>query len=140
MKIVDEFKEFINRGNVMDLAVGVIIGGAFSKIVSSLVDDIIMPIIGIFVNQNFIDLKIVVRNSEITYGMFIQNVIDFFLIAISIFFMVKLINVFRKKEKEEDAEIESLASEPLEQETLDQEPSMEEVLLTEIRDLLKEQK
>ncbi len=120
MKIIQEFKEFINRGNVIDLAVGVILGGAFNQIVSSLVDDIITPIIGIFLNQNFKDLKLVINNSEILYGIFIQNIVNFFLVSIAIFIFIKLINSFRRKK-----------------EVLPQEPTQEELLLSEIRDILK---
>ena len=91
---VKEFKEFAMQGNVMDMAIGVIIGGAFGKIVTSLVDDLIMPILGIFTGGvNFADLKYVMtEDNAIAYGAFIQNVIDFLLIALSIFVVIKLIN------------------------------------------------
>ncbi|MEA4921439.1 MAG: large-conductance mechanosensitive channel protein MscL [Clostridiaceae bacterium] len=131
-----EFKKFAFKGNVVDLAVGVIIGGAFGKIVTSLVNDIIMPILGLlFGSINFTNLKIVLNpaqydaagavikaESAITYGAFIQTVVDFFLVAVSIFFFIKAINRTRKKE--------APAPEP------PKGPSAEE-LLTDIRDLLK---
>ena len=88
-----EFKEFIMRGNVMDLAVGVIIGGAFSSIVTSLVNNIIMPILGIIIGGiDFTSLSIKIQDAEIQYGMFLQNVIDFLIIAFCILIMVKLVN------------------------------------------------
>lgn len=124
------FKEFISKGNVMDLAVGVIIGGAFGKIVSSLVNDVLMPLIGLILGKiNFSELKVVLSEgdpeSAIYYGRFIQNIVDFFIIALCIYFMVKAIAKLRTK-KEEPAAEEAPA-----------EPSEEVVLLTEIRDLLK---
>jgi large conductance mechanosensitive channel len=124
----NEFKQFAMRGNVMDLAVGVIIGGAFGKIVTSLVNDLIMPIIGLFLGGiSFSDLQIQVGETAIMYGAFIQSVVDFLIIALSIFFLVKLINQFKKQEEEEPApEPEPVASK-------------EEILLTEIRDLLRQQ-
>ena len=127
-KFIEEFKAFISRGNVMDMAIGVIIGGAFGKIVTSLVDDLIMPILGIFTGGvNFADLKYVMtEDNAIAYGAFIQNVIDFLLIALSIFVVIKLINKARKPKEEEE-----LAPE---------EPAEDVKLLSEIRDLLKDQK
>jgi len=128
--MLKEFKEFILRGNVIDLAVGVIIGAAFGDVVKSLVDDIIMPPIGLLIKGvNFKDLKLVIggdTNNPVTfnYGNFLQNVLTFLIIALAIFFMVKLVNMLYKK-KEEKATAE---------------PSNEEVLLTQIRDLLKERK
>ena len=125
--MIKEFKAFISRGNVIDLAVGVIIGGAFGKIVTSLVNDVIMPLIGIiFGGLKFTELKITVGESSIAYGLFIQSVVDFFIIALCIFLFVKLINKFRKRKDEEPAK----APEP-------PVPSKEELLLTEIRDILK---
>ena len=98
--MIKEFKEFISRGNVIDLAVGVIIGGAFGKIVTSLVDDIIMPIIGIIIGGlDFSQLSVSVGEATIGYGSFIQNIVDFFIIALCIFLIIKLINSFRKKKK-----------------------------------------
>ncbi len=125
-KTIAEFKEFIARGNVVDMAVGVIIGGAFGKIVSSIVDDILMPLIGMIIGGiDFTSLSAKVGDATITYGNFIQNVIDFLIIALCIFFMTKVINKFTKKE------------EPVE---VVEEPKKEEntLLLEEIRDLLKE--
>lgn len=129
--MLKEFKAFAMRGNVIDLAVGVIIGGAFGKIVTSLVNDLIMPILGILLgNINFKALKIVLKaaagdtpESAILYGAFIQNVIDFLLIAISVFLVIKVINKLKKKQQEE--------AKPAA-------PAPDVVLLTEIRDLLKE--
>ena len=133
-KLIAEFKEFISRGSVLDLAVGVIIGGAFTAIVTSLVDDIIMPIIGLITGGiDFSSLAFKVKLPEeladvapatINYGLFIQNVINFFLTALVIFLLVKGINAFRRKKEEEPA------PEP------DPEPSDEVKLLTEIRDLM----
>ncbi len=127
-KFVDEFKTFIMRGNVLDLAVGVIVGGAFGKIVTSLVNDILMPLIGTLLGGlDFSNLSWKINDATIHYGMFIQNVVDFLIIAICIFSIVKLVNrLTRKKEKEEEKKVEP--------------PKKEEyvVLLEEIRDLLKE--
>ena len=121
---IKEFKEFISRGNVIDLAVAVVIGGAFTKIVNSLVDDIIMPIIGVIIGGiNFEHLMVTIGTAEIKYGMFIQAVVNFLLIAFVIFSIIKAINTFNKKK--EDA-----PEEPAK-------PSEDIVLLTEIRDLLK---
>ena len=137
MGFLKEFQNFAMRGNVMDMAVGVIIGGAFGKIVSSLVSDIIMPPIGTLVGGiNFTDLAITLQQATtnaagevipavtINYGNFIQTVFDFIIIAISIFLMIKGINKLRKKEEESTAETPPA-------------PTKEEELLTEIRDLLK---
>ena len=124
MGILKEFKEFAMRGNVMDMAVGVIIGGAFGKIVSSLVDDVIMPVIGVLTGGvDFSKLSLMVGDAEVKYGMFIQNIIDFLIIAICIFSMIKVMNSISAKKKEEPA--------------APAEPSNEEKLLGEIRDLLK---
>ncbi len=127
--MIKEFKEFISRGNVIDLAVGVIIGGAFGKIVSSLVADLIMPLIGIISGGiDFKELSLTIGAEKIMYGSFIQSLVDFFIIAICIFLIIKLLNKFKKKnEKKTD-------------EPVVPEPSREEILLTEIRDLLKERK
>ena len=140
-KFINEFKEFAVKGNVVDMAVGVIIGGAFGKIVSSLVGDVIMPLMGkITGNVSFTDLKYeltaAVMNGEevvtpavyLNYGQFIQNVFDFIIVAFCIFCMVKVLMKLKKKKEEEPAP-EAPAT-----------PSKEEVLLTEIRDLLKEKK
>ena len=124
MGFLKEFKAFAMRGNVMDMAVGVIIGGAVGKIVSSLVDDIFMPIIGVLTGGiDFSKVSIMVGYAEVKYGMFIQNVIDFLIIAICIFTMIKAMNSLSKKKEEEP--------------TAPAEPSNEEKLLGEIRDLLK---
>ncbi len=126
MSLVKEFKEFAMRGNVMDMAVGVIIGGAFGKIVSSLVDDVIMPLIGVITGGiDFSSLSVKVGEATLKYGSFIQNIIDFLIIAFCIFVMIKGMNALSKKKKEEAAP-EAPA-----------EPSNEEKLLSEIRDLLK---
>lgn len=126
-----EFKEFAVKGNVMDLAIAVIIGAAFGKIVSSLVNDVIMPVIGLIVGGiDFTSLKIILTPAvgetaevAILYGTFIQTIVDFLLIALSVFFVIKLLTKFKKKE-----EIKPAAPAA---------PSQEIVLLTEIRDLLK---
>ncbi|MGP1362682.1 MAG: large-conductance mechanosensitive channel protein MscL [Bacteroides sp.] len=126
MSWIQEFKAFAIRGNVMDMAVGVIIGGAFGKIVTSLVSDVIMPFIGIFTGGiNFAGLTATIGEAEIKYGQFIQNILDFLIIAVCIFLIIKAMNSL-KKEKE---------TTPVEPEI--KEPSNEEKLLTEIRDLLK---
>ena len=125
-KLLYEFKEFISRGNVIDMAVGVIIGSAFSKIVTSLVNDIIMPLVGIIIGGlDFTSLSIKINYSEILYGAFIQNIVDFLIIAVCIFTVIKLINKFKKqKPVEEPAPVET----------------PEDIkLLTEIRDLLKKE-
>lgn len=101
--VVDEFKTFISRGNVVDLAVGVIIGGAFGKIVSSLVDDMIMPLIGVLLGGlDFSTLSINIGDASITYGNFLQNIIDFLIIAASIFVLVKVINRLNPKTPKKD--------------------------------------
>ena len=133
-KIIYEFKNFIAKGNVMDLAVGVIIGGAFGKIVSSLVNDMIMPVLGLILGGiDFSNLKFVIKEATektpeaaIKYGLFIQNIVDFLIITFVIFVMVKGINAMRKIKDNENLEG---TSEPA--------PSKEEILLTEIRDILK---
>lgn len=124
MKILQEFREFAVKGNVIDLAVGVIIGGAFGKIVTSLVNDIIMPPIGAIMGEvNFKDLKLYLVSTEgkpdlselpaISYGMFINTVLDFLIVAICIFFMVKGINQLRRMTEKEKVEV---AAEPTEKE------------------------
>ena len=102
---MEEFKDFISKGNVMDMAVGVIIGGAFGKIVSSLVENILMPLIGILLGGvNFSDLSATVGNAEVKYGIFLQSVFDFLIIAFVIFVMIKQISkVTDKFKKEEEA-------------------------------------
>ena len=126
MKILKNFKDFAFKGNVLDMAVGVIVGGAFGKIVTSVVNDIMMPIIGIFMKQSFTSLVIPLRGSNaILIGNFIQNVVDFLIIAISVFLFIQLIGMFKKKEEPKPEEPKG--------------PTTEE-LLAEIRDLLKENK
>lgn len=125
--MIKGFKEFISRGNVIDLAVGVIIGGAFGKIVSSLVNDVIMPFIGIISGGlDLKDMSYTLGNATIAYGSFIQSIIDFFIIAVCIFVIVKVMNKLKKKKEEKPADPPAPT-----------EPSREELLLTEIRDLLK---
>lgn len=120
-----EFKKFALKGNVIDLAVGVIIGAAFSKIVSSLVDNILMPLVGLLLGGfDFANLEVTYHKATIKYGQFIQNVVDFFIIAFSIFLFVKLLQRFKKKEEIKE-EIKTNTN--------------EEKLLSEIRDILKEQ-
>ena len=124
MSFVKEFKDFAVKGNVMDMAVGVIIGGAFGKNVSSLVNDIIMPLIGILTGGiDFKDISIQVGSATVKYGLFLQNVIDFFIIAICIFIMIKAMNSLSKKKEEKPAAPAG--------------PTEEQKLLGEIRDLLK---
>lgn len=130
MKFAKEFKDFISKGNVIDLAVGVIIGGAFGKIVSSLVDNILMPLIGLALGGvNFSELSIKVKDASIQYGLFIQNVVDFLIIALCVFIMVKAINKLSKLKKKEE-KIEE--SKPVK--------SDEVLLLEDIRDILKKSK
>lgn len=119
--MIKEFKKFISKGNIIDLSVAVIMGAAFGKIISSLVDNILMPLIGIIIGGiDFTSLTITVGSSVISYGIFIQNVVDFVIIAFCIFLIVKFFNRFKAKPKEEIAK-----------------KSEEVLLLEEIRDLLK---
>ena len=119
-----EFKQFAVKGNVMDLAAGVIIGGAFGKIVTSLVNDLIMPVLGVLIGGvNFSKLQLAVGGGIIRYGAFIQSVVDFLIISFSIFMLVRLLMRFRQSEAQKS---QSLVL------------SREEILLTEIRDLLRE--
>jgi len=121
MSIVKEFREFAVKGNVMDLAVGVIIGAAFGKIVASVVEDVVMPLIGVLMRGlNFIDLAVKVGSATLKYGKFLQTCLDFLIIACAVFLLVKLINRI-KREEEKPAPAK---------------PRQEE-LLEEIRDLLK---
>lgn len=126
--MIKEFKEFISRGNVVDLAVGVIVGGAFGKIVTSLVNDILMPIVGILLGGiDFSSLSITIKDAHILYGSFIQNVIDFLIVAFCIFLFVKFMNEIskighrndKKKERKEEVQETELS------------------ILKEIRDTLK---
>lgn len=110
--IVNEFKDFISKGNVVDLAVGVIIGGAFGKIVSSLVNDILMPIIGVLIGGvDFSNLTLKVGEAKIAYGMFIQNIIDFLIIAFCVFMFVKVINKISEITKKNEGEKEKIPEE-----------------------------
>lgn len=138
--MIQEFKDFAVKGNAVDMAVGVIIGGAFGKIISSIVNDIIMPPVGWLVGGiNFSDLKVTLPKSSIpgldtlqpatlNYGNFIQTLVNFLIISFCVFMLVKGINALTRKKKKK----ETVLSPPL--------PSAEEKLLAEIRDLLKEQK
>lgn len=139
MGFIKEFKEFAMRGNVIDMAVGIVIGGAFGKIVSSLVSDVVMPAVGVLVGGvNFTDLKIMLKAAVIeggetitpavtlNYGTFIQEIFDFLVIAFAIFVMIKAINSLKRK-KEEPAPAPAA-------------PPADIVLLEEIRDLLKDKK
>ena len=129
-KIISEFKEFISRGNVVDLAVGVIVGGAFSKIVTSLVNDVLTPLIGIVLGGvDFSSLSVDIKSAKIMYGSFIQNIIDFLIIASCVFLFVKIINTLSKKNKKEEVKVEEAPKK-----------SDDILLLEEIRDLLKESK
>ena len=155
MGFLKEFKAFALKGNVMDMAVGVIIGGAFGKIVTSLVNDILMPPIGMLLgNVDFKDLKVnlaAVKDAAVSvvsegaapsepvywnYGAFIQQCIDFAILALCVFLLVKLMNKLSNLKKKEEEELSAPAPAP----APEPEPTKEEVLLTEIRDLLKEKK
>ncbi|MBR3848276.1 MAG: large-conductance mechanosensitive channel protein MscL [Oscillospiraceae bacterium] len=140
IKFIEEFKEFVARGNVLDMAIGVVIGGAFKGIVDSLVKDIIMPLVGMITggldfSSHAITLSKTIAEdgtevvNALTYGMFINAIINFVIIAFCLFIVVRIINNFHRKKEEAPAEPEAPAA---------AEPSAEEKLLTEIRDLLKE--
>lgn len=140
MGIMTEFKDFAAKGNVVDMAVGFIMGGAFATIVKSFVSDIVMPPIGLLLGGvDFADLKLVLKDAvmdaegavvseavSMNYGVFINNVISFIIVAVALFFVIKGINSLKKKEEEAATEPEAPA-----------EPPKQEVLLEEIRDLLK---
>jgi len=136
-KIIQEFKEFAVKGNAIELATAVIIGGAFGKIVTSLVSDIIMPIASLLTKGGtFADLKITLQQATVlkpaitmNIGIFIQNIVDFLIIAASIFLMIKLLARLKEQLKRNKDEEEKVAPEP--------EPTKDQILLTEIRDLLK---
>lgn len=131
-KEIGEFRKFISRGAVLDMAIGVIIGGAFSKIVSSLVDDIFVPLLGVILGGlDFSGLSIKIGDASIRYGSFIQSVVDFLIIAICIFVMVKIVTNIRKKADKK------LGLEPKKEEKKKDEQVM---VLEEIRDLLKQNK
>lgn len=137
MGVLQEFKKFAMRGNVVDMAVGIIIGGAFGKIVSSLVADVLMPPIGLLLgNTSFNELSITLKKATdeaaavtLNYGNFVQTVVDFIIMAFAVFILIKLMNSLKKKEEEAPAAPPAPPA-----------PSTEEVLLTEIRDILKEKK
>ncbi len=137
-KFIQDFKSFAMKGNVIDLAVGVVIGGAFGKIVTSLVNDLIMPILSLLTGKvDLTGLSYPISGSKetgdyvgIMYGQFIQNIIDFLLIALSIFIVIKVVGKFkRKEEKKEEKKAEAV----------EEKPTKEQELLTEIRDLLKKE-
>jgi len=132
MSMVQEFKEFAMKGNVIDLAVWVVIWGAFGKIVSSLVDSVIMPVVGILMQgKNFAELALGIWDAQLKYGAFIQAIVDFFIVALVLFLVVKGINTAKNKmtKKEKKVEEEVVAS-----------LSKDQELLIEIRDLLKRTK
>lgn len=127
MNEVNEFKKFISRGNVVDMAVGVIVGGAFGKIVTSLVNDVLMPLIGtVMGGVNFSNLSIKIKDANIAYGLFVQSIVDFLIIAMCIFAMVKVFEKFKHKEEKKEAPKPT--------------KSDEVKLLEEIRDLLKDKR
>ncbi|MCR5172190.1 MAG: large-conductance mechanosensitive channel protein MscL [Treponema sp.] len=125
-KELGAFKKFISRGNVVDMAVGVIIGGAFGKIVTSLVNDIVMPLIGLALGKlDFAGLSVKIGETEIKYGSFIQTVVDFIIVAFCIFVVIRLFEKFKKKEDAKPEETPAIVK------------SDEAILLEEIRDILK---
>ncbi|ATL46922.1 large conductance mechanosensitive channel protein MscL [Chitinophaga caeni] len=124
MSFIKEFKEFAMKGNVIDMAVGIVIGAAFGKIVSALVNNIIMPLVGILIGGlDFKNLKITVGNAEVGYGIFIQTIVEFIIVAFAIFLLIKAINRMKRKKEEAPAPPPG--------------PTNEEKLLMEIRDALK---
>lgn len=123
MSVLREFREFAVKGNVVDLAVGIVIGAAFGKIVASLVEDIVMPAIGAVGRVDFKSLALQVGEAKILYGKFIQTCVDFLIIAASIFVAVKIVNALRRKDEDKPAAAP---------------PPRQEKLLEEIRDLLKQ--
>jgi len=135
--IIKEFKSFAMKGNVLDLAIAVIIGGAFGKIVSSLVNDVLMPPIGLLLgNTDFSKLSVVLKEAEgeaqavtLNYGVFVNTIIDFLIVALVIFMVIKAFNKIQKKKEEAPAPAPAPPA-----------PSKEETLLAEIRDILKEKK
>ncbi len=136
-KMLNEFKKFISKGNVVDLAVGVVVGGAFSKIVSSLVNDIIMPLIGVIIGGiDFTNLSLKVGEATINYGMFIQNIIDFLIISFCIFLVVKALNTLDDMTKKK---LEKLKKEEKSEKKEEEKVSEEILLLREINNSLKKQ-
>lgn len=131
MKLIKEFKDFISRGNIFDMAIGVILGGAFNKIVTALTQSVIMPLITLITGKvDVSELMFTIGTTEMPYGQFLQAVIDFLLTAVAIFIMVKVMNSAHKRLVHEEPKEPESEPEP--------EPSAEERLLIEIRDLLKE--
>ena len=129
-KLGEDFKKFISRGNVVDMAVGVVVGGAFSKIVTSLVNDVITPAIGVLLGGlDFSELSFGLKDAQINYGLFLQTIIDFLIIAACIFTVVKIFEKFKKKEEPKE---EVKPEEPKKPDDI--------LLLEEIRDLLKAKK
>ena len=123
----EEFKKFISKGNVVDLAVAVVIGNAFNKIITSLVNDIIMPLVGIIIGGiDFTEISVTIGSEQLMIGTFIQNIVDFLIIAMSIFVVIKVLTKFTPKHKEETVK--------------EVKKSDDVILLEEIRDLLKENK
>ena len=120
MGFIKEFKDFAMKGNIMDLAVAVIIGGAFGKIITSLVDNILMPVIGTLVGNDFEKMSTTINGATVKYGLFIQNIVNFLIIALVIFMLIKAMNKMKKKQEEIPAG-----------------PSSTDALLMEIRDSLK---
>ena len=126
-KELGAFKKFISRGNVIDMAVGVIIGGAFGKIVTSLVNDIVMPLIGLALGKvNFAELSLKIGEAEIKYGNFIQTIVDFLIVAFCIFIVIQIFEKFKKKQEQKPEDTPAVVK------------SDEVILLEEIRDLLKQ--
>ena len=126
-KELGAFKKFISRGNVIDMAVGVIIGGAFGKIVTSLVNDIVMPLIGLALGKvNFAELSLKIGEAEIKYGNFIQTIVDFLIVAFCIFIVIQIFEKFKKKQEAKPEDTPVVVK------------SDEAILLEEIRDLLKQ--
>lgn len=128
-KLLDEFKAFIMRGNIMDMAIGVIVGGAFSNLVTSLLDNIISPILGFFNYGGFNGLSFTLWKAELRYGAFLNDVVNFIIMAAVVFLMMKVVNMLMNAVHRHEAE---KPAEP-------PKPSNEELLLVEIRDLLKAQ-
>ncbi|NLW46284.1 MAG: large conductance mechanosensitive channel protein MscL [Firmicutes bacterium] len=123
----NDFKQFAMKGNIIDLAIGVIIGGAFGKIVTSLVNDFLMPIFGLILGGlNFSGLQLQIGQAVIRYGVLIQSIVDFLIVSFSIFFFIRLLDRIKKKE--------------IEKPPVEIKPTNEEILLAEIRDLLKKDK
>ena len=129
-KFFEEFRTFISKGNVIDLAVAVVIGNAFNAIVSSLVDDIIMPLVGMLIGGiDFSDIKVTLGDANIMFGKFIQNIVDFLIVALTIFIVVKAFNALQEKTKKKEEKKEEAPKK-----------ADDVLLLEEIRDLLKKQK